>query len=161
MNITTDEVIKLRFLLGDTLSLNNLVNDEEDSEVGDFIVSDVKTPEDIYVDNSLNSEFKKFLEKCNLTENEMLVLSLRYGLDKKKIYSLDDIGKMLNVTKERVRQIEASALIKLRKSKMIEEFALYTDNPSKSLENIKEYRKMHYENPTYLTKKLKIDNDKS
>ena len=63
MNITTDEVIKLRFLLGDTLSLNNLVNDEEDSEVGDFIASDVSTPEDIYIDNSFNLEFKKFLEK--------------------------------------------------------------------------------------------------
>ena len=97
------------------MSLETPVGEEEESALVDFIVDQAdKSPEDQAYEHLLTDETRHILEET-LTPRERLVIQLRFGLGDGHVYPLDKIGKELGLTRERVRQIEAQALQKLRR----------------------------------------------
>ncbi len=151
MGLSISEVTKLHKLQGDTISINSFIGDEKDSELGNFIPSFEQTPEDIAIDETLKSQIRNLFEKCNLKPREIDVLMLRYGFNDRNPMTLDELGKKYHLTHERVRQIEAGAIMKIRMSEHIKEFAAYTIHPEQSLQNIEEFREKYREskNPYY------------
>lgn len=112
MEITIE---KLRFIAKSAqlpISLETPIGKEEDSRLGDFIESEGETPEDRVAKVLLREDLESVLE--TLTARERDVLKLRYGLDDGRMKTLEEIGQIFNVTRERIRQIEAKALRKLR-----------------------------------------------
>lgn len=106
---------KLRFIAKSAqlpISLETPIGKEEDSRLGDFIESDGETPEDQVSKNLLREDLESVLD--TLSPRERDVLKLRYGLDDGRMKTLEEIGQIFNVTRERIRQIEAKALRKLR-----------------------------------------------
>jgi RNA polymerase primary sigma factor len=106
---------KLRFIAKSAqlpISLETPIGKEEDSRLGDFIESDGETPEDQVSKNLLREDLETVLG--TLSPRERDVLKLRYGLDDGRMKTLEEIGQIFNVTRERIRQIEAKALRKLR-----------------------------------------------
>jgi RNA polymerase primary sigma factor len=106
---------KLRFIAKSAqlpISLETPIGKEEDSRLGDFIESDGETPEDQVAKTLLREDLEKVLD--SLSPRERDVLRLRYGLDDGRMKTLEEIGQIFNVTRERIRQIEAKALRKLR-----------------------------------------------
>ncbi|GCL38589.1 RpoD subfamily RNA polymerase sigma 70 subunit [Sphaerospermopsis reniformis] len=99
---------KLRFIAKSAqlpISLETPIGKEEDSRLGDFIESDGETPEDQVSKNLLREDLEKVLD--SLSPRERDVLRLRYGLDDGRMKTLEEIGQIFNVTRERIRQIEA------------------------------------------------------
>ncbi|MBC6423173.1 MAG: RNA polymerase sigma factor RpoD [Hormoscilla sp. SP12CHS1] len=106
---------KLRFIGKSAqlpISLETPIGKEEDSRLGDFIESDGETPEDQVSKSLLREDLEGVLD--TLSPRERDVLRLRYGLDDGRMKTLEEIGQIFNVTRERIRQIEAKALRKLR-----------------------------------------------
>ncbi|AGY58696.1 RNA polymerase sigma factor RpoD [Gloeobacter kilaueensis] len=106
---------KLRFIAKSAqlpISLETPIGKEEDSRLGDFIEADGETPEDKVAKNLLREDLEAVLN--TLSPRERDVLRLRYGLDDGRMKTLEEIGQLFNVTRERIRQIEAKALRKLR-----------------------------------------------
>jgi RNA polymerase primary sigma factor len=106
---------KLRFIAKSAqlpISLETPIGKEEDSRLGDFIEADGETPEDEVSKNLLREDLENVLD--TLSPRERDVLRLRYGLDDGRMKTLEEIGQLFNVTRERIRQIEAKALRKLR-----------------------------------------------
>lgn len=106
---------KLRFIAKSAqlpISLETPIGKEEDSRLGDFIEADGETPEDRVSKNLLREDLENVLD--TLSPRERDVLRLRYGLDDGRMKTLEEIGQIFNVTRERIRQIEAKALRKLR-----------------------------------------------
>lgn len=143
MGLSKVEVINLHKFQSDTTSMNKLIGDDEDSELENFISSSTETPEDMVIVSTMQSQVQQLLGDCNLNSRELEVLVLRYGLNDGKTMSLEDIGKKFNVTRERIRQIESKALMKIRKSKHIKPLAEYLQNPDKALENIESFREIY------------------
>ncbi|MCS7031361.1 MAG: RNA polymerase sigma factor RpoD [Gloeomargarita sp. SKYG116] len=112
MEITIE---KLRFIAKSAqlpISLETPIGKEEDSRLGDFIEADGETPEDQVAKHLLREDLETVLN--TLSPRERDVLRLRYGLDDGRMKTLEEIGQTFNVTRERIRQIEAKALRKLR-----------------------------------------------
>jgi RNA polymerase primary sigma factor len=106
---------KLRFIAKSAqlpISLETPIGKEEDSRLGDFIEADGETPEDQVSKSLLREDLENVLD--TLSPRERDVLRLRYGLDDGRMKTLEEIGQIFNVTRERIRQIEAKALRKLR-----------------------------------------------
>ena len=106
---------KLRFIAKSAqlpISLETPIGKEEDSRLGDFIESDGETPEDEVSKSLLREDLEGVLGTLSARERD--VLRLRYGLDDGRMKTLEEIGQIFNVTRERIRQIEAKALRKLR-----------------------------------------------
>ena len=143
MGITFEEVANLSNLSMDTVSTNSLVNADETTELEAFIPDDNKNTEEIIISKTLKKYINKLLIDCGLSEREIGIISARYGLNNKEPMNLVELGKYYGLTTERVRQIEANAFKKIRRSKYVKEFAVYMENPSKALEMIEEYKK-HY-----------------
>jgi len=140
MGISISQTNKLYQLQADTISLNKLVGDEEDTELGDLIV-DENTNLDYLNYSFLKEDVIQVLNSCNLKPKEIEVLTLRYGLYGKPRMTLEAIGKKMNVSRERVRQIEAKAFKKIRLSKQIDKLLAYMDDPDKILKNINNEKK--------------------
>ncbi len=117
MEIDVDKVEHIMKIKQDISSLDASVrDDEEDSVLGDFIVDeDTVTPEESATTQLLKEHVKDMLSA--LTEREQKILKLRFGLEDGKSHTLEEVGQEFNVTRERIRQIEAKALAKLRKHK--------------------------------------------
>jgi len=97
-----------------TASLDQTVDDDESSAFGDFIEDrNAISPEKHAVDSTRNDLISKMLEE--LTEREKLIICLRYGLTEEGPRTLEEIGQSLGITRERVRQIESKALMKMRR----------------------------------------------
>ena len=124
MGIPEQRVIEILKISQDPVSLETPIGEEEDSHLGDFIEDEqALAPTDIVASNLLKEQLIKVLD--TLTPREEKVLRLRYGLDDGKPRTLQEVGKEFNVTRERIRQIEAKALRKLRhpsRSKRLKEF---------------------------------------
>ena len=113
MGIPEARVIEIQKIAQDPVSLETPVGEEDDSHLGDFIQDDnAKSPGDIVTSTMLREQLASVL--ATLTPREQKVLILRYGLEDGKPRTLEDVGKVFNVTRERIRQIEAKALRKLR-----------------------------------------------
>lgn len=113
MGTSPEKVREIMRVAQEPVSLETPIGEEEDSHLGDF-VPDTETPEpeDATINNMQREQIAEALK--TLTEREALVLSLRYGLGSNRVHTLEEVGKVLGVTRERVRQIEAKALRKLR-----------------------------------------------
>jgi RNA polymerase sigma factor (sigma-70 family) len=105
------------------------IGEDEGTELGDILRDrSVQTPEDTALEGDLSNEVERTL--APLSEREREVLRLRYGLGADREYTLEEIGRRLSVTRERVRQIESRALEKLRATKQREAAALLTRRPA-------------------------------
>ncbi|MCR5809191.1 MAG: RNA polymerase sigma factor RpoD [Clostridiales bacterium] len=124
MGISEDKVREIIKIAQEPVSLETPIGEEEDSHLGDFIADDeAPAPESIASTSMLQSHLEEVLR--TLTPREEKVLRLRFGLDDGKTRTLEDVGKEFNVTRERIRQIEAKALRKLRhpsRSKRLKDF---------------------------------------
>jgi RNA polymerase primary sigma factor len=117
MDMDVDKVEHIMKIKQDISSLDASVrDDEEDSVLGDFIEDeDTKTPTESASEQLLKEQVKQILG--TLTEREQKILKLRFGLEDGKSHTLEEVGQEFSVTRERIRQIEAKALAKLRKHK--------------------------------------------
>ena len=113
MNMPVDRVREIMKISQEPVSLETPIGEEEDSHLGDFIQDDnVPVPADAAAFTLLKEQLVEVLG--TLTEREQKVLRLRFGLDDGRARTLEEVGKEFNVTRERIRQIEAKALRKLR-----------------------------------------------
>ena len=124
MGIPAEKVVEIQKIAQDPVSLETPIGEEEDSHLVDFI-EDTKTiaPGDMAAQSMLREQLIAALHK--LTPREEKVIRLRYGLDDVRQRTLEEVGKEFNVTRERIRQIEAKALRKLRnpsKSKKLRDY---------------------------------------
>ncbi len=124
LDMTPDKVREILRLAQEPVSLETPIGEEEDSHLGDFIPDDdALSPADAASISLLKEQIAEVLK--TLTPREEKVLSLRYGLDDGHPRTLEEVGKEFNVTRERIRQIEAKALRKLRhpsRSKKLKDF---------------------------------------
>lgn len=124
MNLPVERVREILKISQEPVSLETPIGEEEDSHLGDFIQDDnVPVPADAAAFTLLKEQLVEVLG--TLTEREQKVLRLRFGLDDGRARTLEEVGKEFNVTRERIRQIEAKALRKLRnpvRSKRIRDF---------------------------------------
>ncbi len=113
MNMPVERVREILKISQEPVSLETPIGEEEDSHLGDFIQDDnVPVPADAAAFTLLKEQLREVL--ATLTEREQKVLRLRFGLDDGRARTLEEVGKEFNVTRERIRQIEAKALRKLR-----------------------------------------------
>ena len=113
MNIPVERVREILKISQEPVSLETPIGEEEDSHLGDFIQDDnVPVPADAAAFTLLKEQLVEVLS--TLTDREQKVLRLRFGLDDGRARTLEEVGKEFNVTRERIRQIEAKALRKLR-----------------------------------------------
>lgn len=124
MDMTPDKVREILKIAQEPVSLETPIGEEDDSHLGDFIEDEViENPVEYTTRIVLREQLDEVLD--TLTDREENVLRLRFGLDDGKMRTLEDVGKVFNVTRERIRQIEAKALRKLRhpsRSKPLRDF---------------------------------------
>lgn len=149
-----DVVLRYFDYLNDTKSLSDKVGDEDDTEFSYFIPSSDESLETVAIKKDLSSGLTELLNKCHLKPRELEVLMLRYGLNGDDPLTLEEIGRKYNLTRERVRQMESSALMRIRRSPYVKLFAEYTSNPAKSMENIKKMREAYIDNPRSFKKDI-------
>ena len=113
MGISVDKVREIQKIAQEPVSLETPIGEEADSHLGDFIPDeDVPAPAEAAAFSMLKEQLVEVLD--TLTEREQKVLKLRFGLDDGRARTLEEVGKEFDVTRERIRQIEAKALRKLR-----------------------------------------------
>ena len=113
MGISVEKVREIKKISQDPVSLETPIGEEEDSHLGDFIPDeDIPSPVEAAAYSMLQKQLREVLD--TLSEREKKVLILRFGLDDGRPRTLEEVGKEFNVTRERIRQIEAKALRKLR-----------------------------------------------
>ncbi len=124
MDMSEERVREIMKISQDPVSLETPIGEEEDSHLGDFLPDEnVLAPSDAAARTMLNEQLNEILD--TLTERERKVLALRFGLVDGRARTLEEVGKQFNVTRERIRQIEAKALRKLRhpsRSKKIRDY---------------------------------------
>ncbi len=124
MDIPVSRVREIQKIALDPVSLETPIGEEDDSKLGDFIKDEVaKSPDDVVAQEKLKRQLISVLD--TLTPREEKVIRLRYGIDDSRPRTLEEVGKEFNVTRERIRQIEAKALRKLRhpsRSKRLKEY---------------------------------------
>ena len=113
MEISSDRVEEIQRIAQEPVSLETPIGDEEDSQLGDFLEDkDMPNPEEVAASMILREQLEEMLD--DLSDREREVLRLRFGLEDGHAHTLEDVGKRFGVTRERIRQIEAKALRKLR-----------------------------------------------
>ena len=122
MNIEPSKVEEIRRISQLPVSLETPIGEEEDSQLGDFIEDhDLPSPDEAAAGHLLHEQIEDMLN--TLSDREREVLHYRFGLEDGHSYTLEEVGKKFNVTRERIRQIEAKALRKLRQpSKRLKDF---------------------------------------
>ena len=126
LNITVDKVREVYKISQDPVSLETPIGEEDDSHLGDFIKDErTMSPEEYATVEMLKEELTNVL--LTLTDREEKVLRLRFGLDDGQCRTLEEVGQIFGVTRERIRQIEAKALRKLRhpsRSRKLKDFLI-------------------------------------
>ncbi len=113
VDLPPERVLEIQQIALDTLSLDSPVGDEDESYLGDFVRDDrLEMPADVATRHSLNEVLREALDE--LSDREREVMRMRFGLDQVKPKTLEEVGREFNVTRERIRQIEAKTLAKLR-----------------------------------------------
>ena len=122
--VTADKVREIQRIALDPVSLETPIGEEDDSHLGDFLEDkEAVSPSDYATNELLKDELYAVMK--DLTEREERVLRLRYGLDDGRPRTLEEVGKEFGVTRERIRQIEAKALRKLRHPSRAKKFGDY------------------------------------
>lgn len=115
MDMTPEQIRELLVRVPRSVSLEIKVGKDKDTELGELLETDDISPEELMMRESLQQELKQLL--ADLTDRERDVITMRFGLNDGKTHSLAQIGKTLDLSRERVRQIESKALQKLRQPK--------------------------------------------
>ena len=127
MNISVEKIREIYKISLDPVSLETPIGEEDDSHLGDFIKDESNmSPEEYATNEILKDEIGDVL--LTLTEREEKVIKLRFGLEDGKSRTLEEVGQMFGVTRERIRQIEAKALRKLRHPSRSRKLKDYLDN---------------------------------
>ena len=126
LNISVEKVREVYKISQDPVSLETPIGEEDDSHLGDFVPDErTMSPEDYATAEMLKEELAEVLK--TLTDREEKVLKLRFGLDDGQCRTLEEVGQIFGVTRERIRQIEAKALRKLRhpsRSRKLKDFLI-------------------------------------
>lgn len=139
---TIEEILKMERET-ETVSLNAQIGeDRNDAEYQEIISLDDDPMTGNLSTQLLQQDVRNFLDQSNLKEKERLVLTYRFGLCDGKKMTLEEIGKILGVTRERVRYIEGKALYKLGREKGIESLSVYMDHPDQATSQVQGYRNM-------------------
>ena len=126
MGISEEKVCEIQKISQDPISLETTVGEEEDSKIADFIEDEtIKSPVECATENMLRNQLSEIID--TLTPREQKVIKLRYGLEDGHTRTLEEVGKEFNVTRERIRQIEAKALRKLRHPSRSKKLVDYRD----------------------------------
>jgi RNA polymerase primary sigma factor len=127
MDLAEDKVRKVMKIAKEPISMETPIGDDEDSHLGDFIEdTSVALPVDSATNENLREVTRKILD--GLTERESKVLRMRFGIDMNTDHTLEEVGKQFDVTRERIRQIEAKALRKLRHPSRAETLKSFIDD---------------------------------
>src|SRR3990172_3382951 len=113
MDIHVSKVRRILRLMKQTLSLETPIGDDEESSLGDFI-EDEKSPSPAESAIEKDLSYQTNMAMDTLTPREQKVLKMRFGIGERQDYTLEEVGEVLGVTRERVRQIEAKAIRRLR-----------------------------------------------
>ncbi|MEM8593232.1 MAG: sigma-70 family RNA polymerase sigma factor, partial [Pseudomonadota bacterium] len=131
MDISEEKVRKVLKIAKEPISMETPIGDDEDSHLGDFIEDgNADLPIEAATSKSLRDSTREVL--ANLTAREAKVLRMRFGIDMNTDHTLEEVGKQFDVTRERIRQIEAKALRKLRhpsRSSHLKSFLDESGNP--------------------------------
>ena len=126
MNLSINKIVEIRKISQDPVSLETPIGEEDDSHLGDFLADErTMSPEEFATYEILKDELRDVLK--TLTKREEEVLELRFGLLDGSCHTLEEVGKKFGVTRERIRQIEAKALRKLRhpsRAKRLKDFLI-------------------------------------
>lgn len=138
MNIEVEKVREIQKIAQEPVSLETPIGEEEDSHLGDFIPDEeIQSPSDAATFQLLKEQLGSVLE--TLTDREKKVLTLRFGLNDGRSRTLEEVGKEFDVTRERIRQIEAKALRKLRhpsRSRKLKDYLEWYQKDFWALQNI-------------------------
>ena len=134
LGISVEEIEYLYSLRSNPLSINKKVNEEDSLEIIDLIPSNDNIEED-YSKKDLYEKILLLIDKSKLSDREKNVILLRYGFIDGKVWKLKDIGKLYEISGERIRQIEAGALRKIRKSSYLKKVDDYSLKPGKKYNN--------------------------
>jgi len=126
MNMTPDQVRQLLARIPRAVSLETRVGREQDTELGELLETDEISPEEQLINESLHQDLQELMNDLTLRERD--VITMRYGLQDGHVYSLAEIGRALNLSRERVRQIETKAMQKLRQPKRRNRMRGYLDS---------------------------------
>ena len=141
MNIGVDEIKKIKTYQLDIVSLNTMIGEDKENELSEVVSLTEDTIEDKIIKLNISNDMKRLFDYCHLSDKEIHLLTLRYGLDGNEPKTLQEVGIILGgITRERVRQLEAKILKKIRMSPKVLDFAIYMNNPSRVKKNIEEYR---------------------
>ncbi|MCI7083136.1 MAG: RNA polymerase sigma factor RpoD [Tenericutes bacterium] len=126
MGLSADKIVEIRKISQDPVSLETPIGEEDDSHLGDFLADErTMSPEEFATYEILKDELREVLDTLTVREKE--VLELRFGLFDGSSHTLEEVGKQFKVTRERIRQIEAKALRKLRhpsRAKKLKDFLI-------------------------------------
>ena len=113
MNLPVERVLEISKISQEPVSLETPIGEEEDSHLGDFIEDEnAPAPAEVASNAMMREQLQEVLH--TLTPREEKVIRLRFGLEDGQAHTLEEVGKEFNVTRERIRQIEAKALRKIR-----------------------------------------------
>jgi RNA polymerase primary sigma factor len=124
MGLEVDKVRHIKKISQKVVSLETPVGEDEDSLLGEFVKDEKELPPDVLVSRTILRERLKEIMK-DLNEREQKILSMRFGLEDGVTHTLEEVGKVFNVTRERIRQIEANALEKIRKHEGLKKIENY------------------------------------
>lgn len=158
LHTTEEHIEKIQRLMVDTISLNSNVSDEE-SELADFIPDDGPSPDETSITRVLPNEVSILFDKAKLKDIEIIVLTLKFGLNKEQPHKFNEIALIINKSEKRTQQIFHEALARLRMYPKIKKYAIYTDNPT-SAEIFIDYSRNEYVKTGDLKKKLDMNNTK-
>ena len=153
MQISIDELKKIKNTTNVTTSLNEIVGEKNNSEIGDFVKSKDKCPDEIVMTKVMQEEIRNMLAKSNLKPREQEVLRIRFGIGYDRSYRLEEIAQKFGCTRARIRQIETRALKKLARSKEIKKYLDYIDNKEQAIQNLDYAKKEFYSNKN---KKIRV-----
>lgn len=143
-NMSEERVNYLYSLNGDTVSLNKKADDDSDAEILDSIADNDDLQDDV-MQKSLTTTMQKVLKDSDLSEKELKVIILLFGIGKEERMTLEEVGKIFGVTRERIRQIKNKAIKKIIDNRSTRELTIFLDNPDKAMKYLEENKKIKAE----------------
>ena len=155
MHISVQKLKSIKKIIQqEPISLETPIGDD-DSFLEDFIFDEnTLLPEEYSINQSLKEDILNVLS--NLSDREEKVLRFRFGIDDGRYKTLEEVGQIFGVTRERIRQIETKAIKRIRNQKKVTDLAIYTENPDKAINNLQILRNKYFQNPNS-KKKFLID----
>jgi len=127
MNMPVEKIRKIMKIAQEPISLETPIGEDEDSHLGDFIEdTSIKSPLESAISKDLEEQISEVLKTLSYREEK--VLRMRFGIGESKEHTLEEVGQKFNVTRERIRQIEAKALRKLRHPSRSKRLKVFIDN---------------------------------